>query len=122
MKNFHLNYFFSQLIAVRLGDLELAISHFETVLEEDGDNVNAIQNIAHSYGRLNKRELAEKWNAKVGQPNILFIYAVEGSAQKRSILFRLIDSDFATLFTLVRSQFLNTFSPLSMTVSPKILV
>ena len=54
-----------QLIAVKLEDLELAISHFETVLEEDGDNVNAIQNIAQSYGRLNKAEMAEKWNSKV---------------------------------------------------------
>ena len=50
---------------MKLEDLELAISHFETVLEEDGDNVNAIQNIAQSYGRLNKAEMAEKWNSKV---------------------------------------------------------
>jgi len=50
---------------VKLDDVELSISHFKTVLEEDEDNVNAIQNIAQSYGRLNKPELADEWNIKV---------------------------------------------------------
>ena len=50
---------------MRFDKLDLAVSHFESVLETDGDNVNAIQNLAHSCARMDKPEMAEKWNSKV---------------------------------------------------------
>lgn len=48
-----------------MGLLDSAIGHFEEVIKEDEENVNAIQNIAHAYSRKGETETAEKWNNQV---------------------------------------------------------
>nr|CAB3267329.1 tetratricopeptide repeat protein 22-like [Phallusia mammillata] len=53
------------LLAFRLDKLPLAVEHFRSVIDEDDENVNALQNLAQSYSKMNNPEQAESLSQKV---------------------------------------------------------
>ncbi|CAK8676229.1 tetratricopeptide repeat protein 22-like isoform X2 [Clavelina lepadiformis] len=53
------------LLAFRMDKLNVAIAHFESALEEDCENINALQNLACTFAKLNRPNLVELWTSKV---------------------------------------------------------
>ena len=68
-----------QLIAFRLGDYELSVKHFESVVEEEEDNVNSLQNLAHSYSQLNMQTKSDEMTAIVSSVFGEFFFEIFGN-------------------------------------------
>ena len=59
------NTLFTQLLAFRMGNYELSVEHFESVIEIEEDNVNSLQNLAHSYNKMNMKQKSDEMTAIV---------------------------------------------------------
>jgi len=53
------------LLAFRMGNYELSVEHFESVIEVEEDNVNSLQNLAHSYNKMNMKQKSDEMTAIV---------------------------------------------------------
>ena len=48
-----------------MGNYELSVEHFESVIEVEEDNVNSLQNLANSYNKMNMKQKSDEMTAIV---------------------------------------------------------